>query len=462
MDQFPSVKVLFFTALFLCWTGQALSQLDEGETQCISSPTGEVNFTARVRGVPGPRGPKGEKGNNGSIGPRGPKGDTGFPGKQGDRGDIGLTGPKGEKGEEGSKGQKGGRGSQGLKGPAGVQGVTGPEGEVGPPGIEGPVGPEGPPGPPGTRGTQGGAGPRGPRGGQGPPGVQGPAGPQGEQGDTVLTTEEFNRVIETVKDTLCMLGQSACSPAPSCKVIHQHNPNTPSGYYWISTDLGPQRLYCEMNTTRCGNITGGWTRVAHIDMKEPQQTCLSPLRTLTSPKRMCVQQQTNKGCTSVQYSTLGVPFTQVCGQAAGYMYSTPDGLLAIHTNKTIDSPYVDGLSITYGTPRLHLWTYAAGVNRHCLCHPNSFTSQPPSFVGRHYYCDGWPERHVFGNWYPQYRLWDGEGCPTNNTCCDPPNLPWFHRTLNRTTTEDIEVRWCRDEVAKNEDVGVELLEIYVY
>ena len=461
MEQFLSVKVLFFTALFLCWTGHALSQLDEGETQCISSPSGEVNFTAHVRGVPGPRGPKGEKGNNGSIGPRGPKGDTGLQGKQGDRGDTGLTGPKGEKGEEGSKGQKGGRGSQGLKGPAGVQGVTGPEGEVGPPGTEGPVGPEGPPGPPGTRGTQGGAGPRGPRGGQGPPGVQGPAGPQGEQGDTVLTTEEFNRVIETVKDTLCMLGQSACSPAPSCKVIYQHNRKALSGYYWISTDVGPQRLYCEMNTTRCGNTTGGWTRVTHVDMKEPQQTCPSPLRTLTSPKRICVQQQSNKGCTSVRYPTLGLNFAQVCGQAIGYMHGSPDGLEAINTNKTIDNPYVDGLSITYGSPRRHVWTYAAGINRHCLCHSNSLASQPPSFVGRHYYCDGRPAPWGY-RWYPEYRLWDGEGCPAGNTCCDPPNLPWFHRTLNRATTEDIEVRWCRDRSQSDEDVGVELLEIYIY
>ena len=337
MEQLPTVKWLLVTALFLCWTSQALSQLDEGETQCISSLTGRVDFTALVHGVPGPQGPKGENGNNGSIGPRGLKGDTGLQGKQGNPVTLGLWDIQGRRGRREARVRRE-AGSQGLKGPAGVQGVTGPQGEVGPPGPEGPVGPEGPPGSPGPRGTLGGAGPRGPRGGQGPPGVQGPAGPQGEQGDTVLTTEEFNRVIETVKDTLCTLGQSACSPAPSCKVIYQHNPNTPSGYYWISTDVGPQRLYCEMNTTRCGNTTGGWTRVAHIDMKEPQQTCPSPLRTLTSPKQMCVQQQTAAGCTSVQYSTLGVPFTQVCGQAAGYMYSTPDGLDAIVTTKTIDNP----------------------------------------------------------------------------------------------------------------------------
>ena len=78
MEHFRSVKLLFFTALILCWTGHALSQLDEEVTQCISSPTGEVEFTARVRGVPGPEGPKGEPGNKGSIGPRGPHGDAGL------------------------------------------------------------------------------------------------------------------------------------------------------------------------------------------------------------------------------------------------------------------------------------------------------------------------------------------------------------------------------------------------
>ena len=45
---------------------------------------------------------------------------------------------------------------------------------------------------------------------------------------------------------------------------------------------------------------------------------------------------------------------------------------------------------------------------------------------------------------------------------DPPNLPWFHRTLNAASTDDIEVRWCHDEDAGNEDVGVDLLELYVY
>ena len=196
-----------------------------------------------------------------------------------------------------------------------------------------------------------------------------------------------------------------------------------------------------------------------INMSDPQQTFPYPLTTLTTPLRMCVG-EISVGCSSVQYSSMGLNFTQVCGQAIGYMYSTPDGLDAISTFKNIDSPYVDGLSITYGSPRHHLWTYAAGVSSRCLCQANNRASPPPSFVGQHYYCDG-PERYT-ATWYTQYPLWDGEDCPTGNTCCDPPNLPWFHRTLDTATTDDIEVRWCRDQVDSDEDIGVVLLELYVY
>ena len=156
--------------------------------------------------------------------------------------------------------------------------------------------------------------------------------------------------------------------------------------------------------------------------------------------------------------TLGIEYTSVCGRAIGYQFFSPDGIDAVATTKTINHPYVDGLSITYDSPRRHLWTYAAGHTRRCLCQPNNFVSQPPSFVGQHYYCDG---RALVSRWYTDDPLWDRNGCPTGNTCCDPPNLPWFHRTLSTSSTADIEVRWCQDEAEDNENVGVELLELYI-
>ena len=50
-----------------------------------------------------------------------------------------------------------------------------------------------------------------------------------------------------------------------------------------------------------------------------------------------------------------------------------------------------------------------------------------------------------------------------NTCCDPPNLPWFNRMIDPPSTADIELRLCQDKVAiLNEDMSVELYELYVY
>ena len=285
-------------------------------------------------------------------------------------------------------------------------------------------------------------------------GSPGAPGPPGTVPDAVIEQLRGDILEEVRKLFACHTSNSGLNPASSCQMIYECNPNTPSGYYWVNTDSGPQQVYCEMNTTRCGNITGGWTRVAHINMTDPEETCPSVLRNITSPQRMC-SGQTLAGCYSVHYPTLGLNYTHVCGRAVGYMSATSDGLDALHTSKTIDHPYVDGLSITYGSPRHHLWTYSAGHTGRCLCHPNRVASPPPSFVGQHYYCDGQD-----GAW--NYRMWDGEDCFAGSTCCDPPNLPWFHRALGTATADDIEVRWSRDQEANNEDVGVQLFELYVY
>ena len=325
------------------------------------------------------------------------------------------------------------------------------------------------PGLPGRDGKDGQPGRDGAPGRDGRDGLPGPTGSL-----TVAQQQEIKEsILSMLREEISQLNccnashdQTTPAPEPSCNITSQDNTFTsckeiyecdstaPSGYYMVSTDSGPQQVYCEMNATRCGNIIGGWTRVAHINMTNPEETCPSGLRTITSPQRMC-SGQTPAGCYSVHYPTLGLNFTHVCGRAIGYMSGSADGLDAIVTSKTIDSPYVEGLSITYGSPRHHLWSYAAGHTGRCLCHPNRVASPPPSFVGQHYYCDGQD-----GAW--NYRIWDGEECFTGSTCCDLPNLPWFHRALNTAISDNIEVRWCRDQEASNENVGVELFELYVY
>ena len=46
-------------------------------------------------------------------------------------------------------------------------------------------------------------------------------------------------------------------------------------------------------------------------------------------------------------------------------------------------------------------------------------------------------------------------------CCSNQNLPWFKKMLNETTTEDIEVRLCQDEVGDYDGTPLELIELYV-
>ena len=305
----------------------------------------------------------------------------------------------------------------------------------------------------------------------GTPGVPGPAGPPGTSEITYTAYQELRErlTIDILSDP--RLGgistniESTCPPtlrtASSCKEIYECNPDSPSGYYW--RDSSPlEMMYCEMNTTRCSNITGGWTRVARIDMTSPDGTCPAPLNTTTSP-RSC-SHSGGAGCSSVNYSTFGINYTQVCGRAIGYQYRSGDAFGSLD----IDGPYVDGLSITYDTPRRHLWTYANGhsesgsfTEANCPCAAFS-GSQPPSFVQDHYYCESGNVGVVEDHWYTEDPLWDGEGCPTGNTCCDPPNLPWFNRAIEPPSTADIELRVCRNEDAINEDLSVELFELYVY
>ena len=97
----------------------------------------------------------------------------------------------------------------------------------------------------------------------------------------------------------------------------------------------------------------------------------------------------------------------------------------------------------------------------CPCTSDKGT-QPPSFVGDHYYCESANVGHYEDQWYPDDPLWDGDGCPTGNTCCDPPNLPWFNRVIDPPSTADIELRLCQDEPTTNEHLSVELFELFVY
>lgn len=200
----------------------------------------------------------------------------------------------------------------------------------------------------------------------------------------------------------------------------------------------------------CG--PGNWVQVASVNLSDPQQSCPSPWVVETNPARSCGAAST-PACASVFYDTLGLIYQRVCGMALGYGVSSPDGFLGSNSNG-IDAAYLDGISITYGQPRKHIWSLGAGHggNLRCPCdNVNRIQAPlPPSFVGDNYFCDTYPDNGA---------LWDGEGCVTN--CCTFNSPPWFSAALPSPTSDNIESRICHDQNADDERVLLNTLYLFI-
>ena len=210
-------------------------------------------------------------------------------------------------------------------------------------------------------------------------------------------------------------------------------------------------------------------RVAELDMTNSSHQCPSGLVERTdSGKRTCVRNETTGGCSSVHFITPGVDYSSVCGRVIGYQYGAPEAFIGT----SVDSRYVDGVSLTHGDPRQHIWTFAAARDEvgsyssgNCPCINTNLSAQatpPPAFVGNDYFCDTGSEDRWQIIFYGDDPLWDGAGCGPLNTCCSLNTPPWFYKQLPQPTTDDIEMRMCRDnDPINNEDIAIEIVEVYV-
>ena len=299
-----------------------------------------------------------------------------------------------------------------------------------------------------------------------------------------ITREEFLRKINTTQNKLQQeyLRLRKQVLATSCKEIAENHPKSSSGYYWIRRANGSAvQVYCDMDRV-CGcNGTGGWVRVAYLNRTDPNQQCPQAWREVSSPKRAC--RRTSTKCESEYFNTYGINYSSVCGRVIAYQYGSTDAF-GPYINRhappnTIDTAYVDGISITHGqSPRHHIWTFASALKKvfssgiHdrdiCACtdtrHNWNYTT--PSWVGNDYFCDsGNPgPSWAHGADYSGDPLWDGQGCPSTSTCCQFNNPPWFCKQLPQAMNDSIEVRICGFEGylgISDEDLLVELIELYI-
>ena len=261
-------------------------------------------------------------------------------------------------------------------------------------------------------------------------------------------------------ETCTTLGLLASNPASSCNEIYQHNiaSRQNTGHYWINTTQGLYEVKCKMGL-QCGGVEGGWMQLVDVNMAQ-DNSCPGTWQTITSPKTLCVG-GVNAGCDSAHFNASGVSFQHICGQTKSYQKGWPNAFT--QASKGIDEIYVDGLSITLGSPRQHIWTYATAARHsiHCPCAPTP-GRYPPSFVKSNYYCGSGNGLHPNSSlFYLSDPLWDRHGCPSKSGCCTQLGMPWFYRRAPIPLSENIEVRICKSEPHSDEDTAIEEMEIYV-
>ena len=223
----------------------------------------------------------------------------------------------------------------------------------------------------------------------------------------------------------------------------------------------------------CGG-TIGWRRVVYLDMTDSSTTCPSGWQLTGYSKRSCGRVSTGiYTCDSATFPVSGGEYTRVCGRIKAYQWGATQAFRNYHTGyrTTIDGAYVDGVSVTHGSPQQHIWTFAAGAAEGiptwptvCPCDASIDIRLPP-FVGEDYFCESGVNEAWGGSRHYTFHstdtLWDGEDCLPSSMCCSQHNPPYFIKQLPTPTTDDIEARVCLFYSPTHADIAVELVELYV-
>ena len=250
-----------------------------------------------------------------------------------------------------------------------------------------------------------------------------------------------------------------------CDKIEEHDADITAELMDLSEYLIPQSSHT------CGG-TGGWRRAIYLDMTDPNTECPSGWSIITSDStRTCGM--VGSGSTSVFFPVSGGPYSLVCGRIRAYQSGRTQAFHGYNSHRydTIDSIYFDGVAIMYGSPRQHVWTFAAGrwenrtssSNHACPCDTTSDIPIPP-FVGEDYFCEsgyvypGYQNSTLENRLHSNDTLWDGEDCHSSSSCCSLHNPPYFTKSLGQSTTDDLELRMCS---VHGGSIAIELLEVYV-
>jgi hypothetical protein len=226
----------------------------------------------------------------------------------------------------------------------------------------------------------------------------------------------------------------------SCREILQRDPDARSGSYPIA---GGRVVECDMEPP-----DGGWTLLYRLRDDDP---CPSPW--VAASAGGCIRPEG-----AAQASVFVEPphgYRELRGTVRAYGYGASDAFRD-SVGVGIDSVYVDGLSLTAGSPRTHLFTFAhaltpafavADATAACPC---AGGTSAPAFVGANYRCEE-PRRSVEPD-DTTNRFFDTTDILFDGLELDPgcvgaaESAPDFYRALAAELTAPLELRLLsRDE-----------------
>ena len=271
--------------------------------------------------------------------------------------------------------------------------------------------------------------------------------------ESVTTANKYSQTsIKTLTDILAIIIQ-ALHTFNSCTDVLSFFIQLPSGMYRIGSGNSAMDKYCSTTfANSCNGIPGGWKRIAYLNTDEYPVSCPDgfEVRSDTYSPPLCRRMDTIAGCSSVIYPSNGMSYSQVCGTVRVHPEGTPDGFNTLASS----SLYADGVSLTYGnsTNRNHIWTYTAAI-----------------FVNNNLECDICNyKRYAYpGNNFTCFtaRCYDGVHCYPNTLWGSEPQQCFgnetFYRQLSESTTDNIEMRVCRDQGQSDEDILISYVELFV-
>ena len=164
--------------------------------------------------------------------------------------------------------------------------------------------------------------------------------------------QEINENIENLTTCTCDENTPTSSPITispplSTSTLSTIAPSPPSP--------GDSGLYT------CGG-TGGWRRAVYLNMTDPTSNCPSGWQLTGYSKRTCGRVSNDASddtFDSTTFTVSGGEYSSVCGRIKAYQWGRVEGFVNYHVGEatTIDSVYGEGVSLTHGNPRQHIWSF---------------------------------------------------------------------------------------------------------